>query len=206
MKRHLVHSWRQRFPPAWHLPVSDEEKKQLAQVAWDEINKYIYIYIYIAMHLWISDTSPPCTGSLVLCFEKCWPTDTVSVVSPLSVTRLHTDSIHYLFLAGGKTQPWKPAQLWWFLWGYGGLQAQRFCSGALPPCSRWGLNILSLGIVGSKADAFQPTGFAKLLFGHLWDALEWGCDVTVQMPLFKSACMFRPCFISEELQVQNKTL
>lgn len=115
------------------------------------------------MHLWISDTSPPCTGWLVLCFEKCWPTDRVSVVSPLSVTRLHTDGIHYLFLTGGKTQPWKPAQLWWFLWGYGGLQAQRFCSGALPPCSRWGLYIVT-GDCGQQGWCFPAHWVCKAPF------------------------------------------
>ena len=59
MKRHLVHSWRERIPPAWHLQVIDEEKKQLAQVARYEINKHIYI----AMHFWISETSPSCPGN-----------------------------------------------------------------------------------------------------------------------------------------------
>lgn len=158
------------------------------------------------MHLWISDTSPPCTGWLVLCFEKCWPTDRVSVVSPLSVTRLHTDGIHYLFLTGGKTQPWKPAQLWWFLWGYGGLQAQRFCSGALPPLQLLGTLYCHWGLWAARLMLSSPLGLQSSFLGTFWDALDWGCDVTVQMPLFKSACMFRPCFISEELQVQNRTL
>lgn len=123
---------------------------------------------------------------LVFCFYITLTYDRGSVAPPLSITRHLSDGFHYLFLIGGKTQPWKPALFWWFLWGWAGLWGRGSALGLhrstgtgdlLPPWGTW----------AARLRLCNHFSLQSSFLGTFGDALEWGCDRAAQTPLFKSA-------------------
>lgn len=178
MKQHLVHSWRECVPPAWHLPVIDEEKKQLAQVAWYEIKKK---YIYFARHFWISETSPPCPGDASIAHALLWNNTDLQIQSlwllfcqSLDSTPTAFTTSSYLVVKLSHGNQHSPGDF---------SEVTLICRSRGSALGQPALQVLGTlhhqwRTVGSEAVALQPIRFPKLLFGHLLECFGVGlwCD------------------------------